>query len=278
MKGKTVVVTGATGGIGGATARGVAERGATTVLVARDPERGEALRAAIARATGNPRVHLFVADLSSLAAVRAVAAAIAADHPRIDVLVNNAATYTRKRKESVDGIELQWAVNHLATFLLTHSLLGPLTAGGARVVTVSSAAHRGARLRWDDLEMRRRYFGWAAYSATKLANLLFTRELARRMAGSGVTANALHPGVVATELLMGGFPPIRLLRRFLRTPEQGAATPIFLATSPTAEGVTGKYWIDCKQADPAPAALDDAAAARLWQWSERMTGITDAPP
>jgi NAD(P)-dependent dehydrogenase (short-subunit alcohol dehydrogenase family) len=280
MRGKTVVVTGATGGIGGATARGVAERGATVVLVARDPERGEALRAAIARATGNPRVRLFLADLSSLAAVRAVAGAIAADHPRIDVLVNNAATYTRRRKVSADGIELQWAVNHLAPFLLTRSLLAPLTAGGGRVVTVSSAAHRGARLRWDDLQMRRRYFGWAAYSATKLANLLFTRELARRMAGSGVTANALHPGVVATELLMGGFPPIRLLRRFLRTPEEGAATPVFLATSPAVEGITGRYWIDCKEAQPAAAALDDEAAARLWLWSERMTGIADAatPP
>lgn len=275
MKGKTVVVTGATGGIGGATARGVAERGATTVLVARDPESGEALRAGIARATGNPRVHLFVADLSSLAAVRAVAGDIAADHPRIDVLVNNAATYTRRRKVSADGIELQWAVNHLAPFLLTRSLLGPLAAGGARVVTVSSGAHRGARLRWDDLQMERRYFGWAAYSATKLANLLFTRELARRMAGSGVTANALHPGVVATELLMGGFPPIRLLRRFLRTPEEGARTPVFLATSPTVEGITGKYWIDCEEAQPSAAALDDEAAARLWLWSERMTG---APP
>jgi NAD(P)-dependent dehydrogenase (short-subunit alcohol dehydrogenase family) len=280
MRGKTVVVTGATGGIGGATARGVAERGATVVLVARDPERGEALRAAISRATGNPRVRLFLADLSSLAAVRAVAGAIAADHPRIDVLVNNAATYTRRRNVSADGIELQWAVNHLAPFLLTRSLLGPLTAGGGRVVTVSSAAHRGARLRWDDLQMRRRYFGWAAYSATKLANLLFTRELARRMAGSGVTANALHPGVVATELLMGGFPPIRLLRRFLRTPEEGAATPVFLATSPAVEGITGRYWIDSKEAQPAAAALDDEAAARLWLWSERMTGIADAatPP
>ena len=268
MEGKVCVVTGATGGIGAATARALAARGAAVLLVAGDAARGGALREEIARAAGNERVRLVRADLSSQAEVRAAAAEIAAAHPRVDVLVNNAAVYTRKRSETVDGIETQWAVNHLAPFLLTQLLMDRLRA--ARVVNVSSEAHRGARIPWDDMQMRRRYFGWGAYGATKLANILFTRELARR-AGGGIAADALHPGVVATELLMRGFPPIRLFRRFLKTPEQGASTPIFLATSTEAEGVTAKYWIDERPADPAPAALDDDAARRLWEWSEEMT-------
>jgi NAD(P)-dependent dehydrogenase (short-subunit alcohol dehydrogenase family) len=273
MDGKVCVVTGATGGIGGATARGLAARGATVLLVARDAVRGEAMRESIARETGNERVRLVRADLSSQAEVRAAAAEIAAAHPRVDVLVNNAAVYTRKRAESVDGIELQWAVNHLAPFLLTHLLLDRLrAAGGARVITVSSGAHRGRFIPWNDMEMRRRYFGWRTYGVTKLANLLFTRELARRE--SGIIAHAMHPGVVATELLMRGFPPIRLFRRFLKTPEEGAATVVFLATSPEAAKSTGKFWIDERPAEPDPAALDDEAARRLWGWSEEMVGVT----
>lgn len=273
MEGKVCVVTGATGGIGGATARGLAARGATVLLVARDTVRGEALRESIARETGNGRVRLLRADLSSLAEVRAAAAEIAAAHPRVDVLVNNAAAYTRKRAESVDGIELQWAVNHLAPFLLTHLLLDRLrAAGGARVVTVSSQAHQGRHIPWDDMEMRRRYFGWRTYGVTKLANLLFTRELARRE--SGIAAHAVHPGVVATELLMRGFPPVRLFRRFLKTPEEGARTVLFAATSPEAGRSSGKYWIDERTADPDPAALDDEAAGRLWRWSEERVGAS----
>ena len=273
MRGKVCVVTGATGGIGAATARGLAQRGATVLLVARDAVRGGALREEIARATGNERVHLFRADLSSRAQVRAVAREIAAAHPRVDVLVNNAGAYTFRRRESVDGVEMQWAVNHLAPFLLTRLLMEPLrAAGAARVIAVSSEAHRLARLPWGDMQQRRRYFGLRAYAVTKLANILFTRELARRTAGTGITASALHPGVVATEILLGGFPPLRLFRRFLRTHEQGASTPIFLASSPEAEGVTGKYWIDERPADPSPAALDDDAARRLWEWSEEMVG------
>ena len=273
MEGKVCVVTGATGGIGGATARGLAARGATVLLVARDAVRGEALRASIARETGNGNVRLLRAELSSLAEVRAAAAEIAAAHPRVDVLVNNAAVYTRKRAESVDGMELQWAVNHLAPFLLTHLLLDRLrAAGGARVVTVSSQAHQGRQIPWDDMEMRRRYFGWRAYGVTKLANLLFTRELARRECG--IAAHAVHPGVVATELLMRGFPPIRLFRRFLKTPEEGARTVLFSATSAEAGRSSGKYWIDERTADPDPAALDDEAARQLWGWSEERVGVS----
>ncbi|MBD0320735.1 MAG: SDR family NAD(P)-dependent oxidoreductase [Gemmatimonadetes bacterium] len=272
MEDKVCVVTGATGGFGGATARALASRGATVLLVARDAVRGGALREEIARATGNDRVRLVRADLSSQAEVRAAAAEIAA-YPRVDVLVNNAAVYTRKRSETVDGIETQWAVNHLAPFLLTRLLMDRLrAAGAARVVNVSSEAHRGARIPWADMQMRQRYFGWGAYGVTKLANILFTRELARRE--TGIVAHALHPGVVATELLMRGFPPIRLFRRFLKTPEQGASTSIFLATSPEAARSTGKYWIDARPANPAPAALDDDAARRLWEWSEGVARVS----
>ena len=273
MEEKVCVVTGATGGIGGATARGLAARGATVLLVARDAARGEALRESIARETGNGRVRLVRADLSSQAEVRAAAAEVAAAYPRVDVLVNNAAVYTRQRAESVDGIELQWAVNHLAPFLLTHLLLDRLrAAGGARVVTVSSGAHQGRLIPWHDMQMTRRYFGWRTYGVTKLANLLFTRELARRE--RGLIAHAVHPGVVATELLMRGFPPIRLFRRFLKTPEEGAATVLFLATSPDAARSSGEYWIDERRADPHPAARDDQAARRLWRWSEERVGAS----
>jgi len=269
MDGKVCVVTGATGGIGGATARGLAERGATVLLVVRDRVRGDALRQEIARVAGKGRAELFLADLSYLAEVRRVAAEITAAHPRLDVLVNNAAVYTGRRHESVDGIETQWAVNHLAPFLLTALLLEPLRAAGrARVVTVSSEAHRGARIPWDDMGLRRRYFGWRAYGITKLANLLFTRELARRLRGTGVTANALHPGVVYTELLARGFPPVRLFKRFLKTHEEGARTSVFLASAPEVEGITGKYWIDERPAEPAPRARSDEDAGRLWAWSE----------
>ena len=274
MSGRVCVVTGASGGIGQAAALGLARRGATVALVARRADAGEAARAAVVRESGRTDVHLLMADLSAQAQVRQLAAEVAARFGKVDVLVNNAAVYTARRKTSEDGIEMQWAVNHLAPFLLTHLLMDALrAAGGARVVSLSSHAHRSARMDWEDLQMERRYRGYGMYARTKLANLLFTRELARRTAGTGITANAMHPGVVATRLLMNGFPPIRLVRRFLRTPEQGAATAVWLASSPDVAEVTGRYFKDEQPVDPAPAALDDEAARRLWRWSEEMTGI-----
>jgi len=275
MRGRVCVVTGANGGIGRATALALAAQGATVALVCRRADAGRAARDEIIRATGSDEVHLLLADLSAQAEVRRAAAELLGSFDRIHVLVNNAALYTRRRRVTVDGIEAQWAVNHLAPFLLTNLLLGRLTESApARVVTVSSNAHRDARLRWDDLTRERgRYRGLAMYSATKLANLLFTRELARRTLGSGVTANALHPGVVATELLLNGFPPLRLFRRFLRTPEQGAATAVHLAASPEVEGVTGEYFVDGRIVAPDPAARDDHDARRLWEASAAMTGL-----
>jgi len=275
MAGRVCVVTGASGGIGKAAAAGLAARGATVVLVVRSRERGEAARDEIARATGSRALHVVLADLSRQADVRRAADEVRTAVGAVHVLLNNAATYTARRKVTEDGIELQWAVNHLAPFLLTNLLMPALAAArSARVVTVSSNAHRSAVLRWDDVQMKRGFYrGLRQYCNTKLANLLFTRELARRAAGDGVTANALHPGVVATELLLGGFPPLRLVRRWMRTPEQGAATALYLATDPAVAGVTGEYFIDNRPVPPTPAATDDDSARRLWQLSEEMVGM-----
>ncbi|HEX7241050.1 MAG TPA: SDR family oxidoreductase [Longimicrobiaceae bacterium] len=274
MDGRVCVVTGATTGIGLATALGLARLGARVGIVGRNRERAEAARAAVAREAGPERVDLFLADLSSQAEVRRLAGELRARYGRLDVLVNNAAAYTRRRALTVDGIETQLAVNHLAPFLLTRLLLDPLRAGApSRVVTVSSEAHRGARLDWGDLQGERMYNGVRAYARSKLANLLFTRELARRTAGTGVTANAAHPGVVGTELLFGGWAPLRLLKPFLRTPEKGADTSVWLAASPEVEGVSGAYFRDRREIRPSEAALDDSAAARLWKASEELTGV-----
>ncbi|MBW3572685.1 MAG: SDR family oxidoreductase [Gemmatimonadetes bacterium] len=277
MEGCVCVVTGATGGIGQAAAMELARRGATTVLVARSAERAERTRAAVVRAAGHQRVGVVLADLSSQAQVRAAAGQIRDRWPAVHVLVINAGIYTRRRQESEDGIEMQLAVNHLAPFLLTRLLMEPLRAGApARVVAVSSGAHRYARPRWDDLQMRRGYHGLLQYCNTKLFNVLFTRELARRNPPPALAANALHPGVVATEILFGGWPPLRLFRRFMRTPEEGARTVVHLASSPQVAGVTGEYFVDERPSRVAPPALDEDAARRLWELSARLTGLDPA--
>ncbi|HEX8273236.1 MAG TPA: SDR family oxidoreductase [Longimicrobiaceae bacterium] len=274
MDGRTCVVTGANAGIGRATALALARMGARVGMVSRSRERGEAAREEVVRGSGGGAVDLFVADLSAQAQVRRLAAEIRERYDRLDVLVNNAAVYTAKRTLSPDGIELQLAVDHLAPFLLTRLLLDLLERSApARVVTVGSEAHRGVRLEWEDLQGERRYRGLRAYRMAKLANLLFTRELARRTAGTGVTANAVHPGVVGTELLFGGWGPLRLLKRFLRTPEQGARVIVRLASAPELEGVTGRYFRDEGEIRPSAAALDDEAARRLWRVSEELTGL-----
>lgn len=274
MAGKVCVVTGANAGIGRATAVALARMGARVGMVSRSRERGEAARAEVARESGSAAVELFVADLSVQAEVRRLAAEIRERCDRLDVLVNNAAVYARRRTLSPDGIELQLAVNHLAPFLLTRLLLELLERSApARVVTVSSEAHRAVALEWDDLQGERRYGGLRAYGAAKLANLLFTRELARRTAETGVAANAVHPGVVGTELLFGGWGPLRLLGRFMRTPAEGARVVVRAASAPELSGITGRYFRDEREIRPSAAALDDEAARRLWRVSEELTGL-----
>ena len=268
MAGRICVVTGATGGIGAATAAGLAGSGARVALVARSAERGAALQARLTREGGDAR--LFVADLATQADVRRLAAELAAAFPRIDVVVNNAGTFSWTRRRTNEDVELQWAVNHLAPYLLTR-LLMPRLGEDARVVNVSSNSHyQGAIDPRDPTGERRRYSGLRAYAATKLANVLFTRELSRR--APTVTVSALHPGVVATEILLGSFPPLRLLKHRMRTPEQGAETVIYLATAAEAAGRTGEYWQDERPREPSAAALDDVLARSLWEWSEAAVG------
>jgi NAD(P)-dependent dehydrogenase (short-subunit alcohol dehydrogenase family) len=240
----------------------------------RSRARGEAARERIRELTGSDTTHLVVADLSLQTEVRRAAAELRAAFPSLQVLVNNAAIYAGRRHLTAEGVELQWAVNHLAPFLLTRLLLPALTAGApARVITLSSNAHHSARWRWDDLEMAQgRYRGFTQYANTKLANVLFTRELARRTLGTGVSAWAVHPGVVGTQLLTRGFPPIRLVRRWLRTPEQGAATVVHLATCADPAAPSGSYFRDELPIEVSALARDPGAAPRLWELSEARVG------
>jgi NAD(P)-dependent dehydrogenase (short-subunit alcohol dehydrogenase family) len=275
MEGRVCVVTGATAGIGQATAAALAGMGATVVLVARNANKARATREVIVRSAGHARVETVIADLGVQAQVRAAAEEIRTRYPAIHVLVNNAAIYTKTRQETPDGMEMQLAVNHLAPFLLTHLLLDALRAGGpARVVTVSSEAHHRASFSWDDIQMRRKYGALRAYCNAKLFNILFTRELARRVPAVEVTANAMHPGVVGTALLFGGWAPLRLLKPFIRTAEEGARTAIYLASSPDIAGITGEYFKDEKPRHPSRAAQHDESARRLWQVSAELTGLT----
>ena len=272
MAGKSVLVTGGTGGIGQATATGLAALGARVGITGRDQARAEAAAAGIRAATGSPAVDVFAADLSVQAGVRRLAAQVADTYPRLDVLVNNAGGFWAHRHVTADGLERTFALNHLAPFLLTSLLLDRLTASTpARIVTVSSAAHASGRIDFGDLQGERNYSGQRAYSQSKLANVMFTYELARRLEGTAVTATVCHPGVVRTsfgaedQAHMAGM--IRVARLFMKTPAQGAITPVYLASSPQVEGVTGRYYANRKPKASSKASYDTAAAARLWQAS-----------
>jgi NAD(P)-dependent dehydrogenase (short-subunit alcohol dehydrogenase family) len=279
MAGKVCVVTGASSGIGLETALALAERGARIVLVCRSRQRGEeALRQVRARA-GRDDARLVIADLASQAEIRRAAGEILAAEPRLDVLVNNAGIVNLAREVTVDGIEAVFAVNHLAYFLLTNLLLDRLRESGhARIVNVSSNAHKFGRFDLEDLQFERRKFGWgAAYGQSKLCNLLFTRELAKRLAGSGVTVNAVHPGAVATRLAQnnGWFARTltTLIGPLIRSAAKGAETSVYLASSPEVERVSGRYFSDCREIPTSAAAQDDATAARLWELSARLTEL-----
>lgn len=282
LQGKTCLITGVTQGIGRVAAREIARLGPNMVLVARDRRRGAEVVEEV-KAAGSPQVELIVADLSSQAEVRRAAAEFLARHDRLHILVNNAGAVFGERKLSADGLEMTFALNHLGYFLLTQELLDVLKASApARIVNVASDAHSRARLDFDDLQCEKSYGqgGFQAYGRSKLANILFTRELAQRLQGTGVTANSLHPGVVATGFGSDGGALLRfglwLSRPFFRTPEEGAKTTIHLAISPEVEGVTGKYFANSRETRPRPHALDDAAAKRLWQVSEDLVSRSAA--
>ena len=279
MQGKICLVTGATSGIGRVTAQALAQQGATVVLVGRHPERTTATVSSIQQATGNPHVESLLADLSAQAQERQLAAEFQQRFPHLDVLLNNAGAFFSKRHVSVDGIEMTLALNHLAYFLLTHLLLDTLKATpAARIVNVSSDAHRKAQFDFTNPQGAQRYRGWPAYCQSKLANLLFTYELARRLAGTGITANAVHPGFVATGFGHNNRGLVALgvwLAQFTAlSPEQGAESLIYLATSPEMAGVTGTYFVKKRAVESSAASYDQAAAQRLWQLSTELTGLS----
>lgn len=275
LDGQVALVTGATNGIGRVTAREFARMGARTLIVARDPGRGEEAAREIREATGAP-AEVLVADLSSRDQVRSLAGEVRDRAGRLDLLVNNAGAIFAERRLSADGVEMTLALNHLAYFQLTLELLPLLrVAPEGRIVNVSSVAHERGSIDFEDLQGERRYGMWKAYAQSKLANVLFTRELARRLSGTGITANALHPGAIASgfgrnhpgffgKLVAVGAP-------FLASPEKGARTTLHVATAPGLRGVTGRYFSSCKERAPSRAALDDDSALRLWQISEAMT-------
>ena len=282
VAGRQVLITGATNGIGLAAAQALAARGARLAIVARNEARARDAVARIAAAGGSgAKVDVLLADLSSQASVRRLAADTLDRYPRLDVLVNNAGAMFATRQLTDDGIEATWAVNHLAPFLLTTLLLERLEdSAPARIVTTASDAHKGAHIPFDDLGARHSYRarGFRRYGESKLANILFTAELARRLAGTGVTANCFHPGLVASGFnrnngwLLSAV--MTLIKPFSRSPEKGAETLVWLVDSPDVAGETGGYYVDRRLAAPSPAARDVEAARRLWQVSEEQTRST----
>ena len=291
MNNKVCIVTGANSGIGLETARALAQQQARVVMVCRNQQKGEAAQLDIQQSTGNREVHLYLADLSSQASIRSFAGTFKQQFKTLDVLVNNAGVFLPGREETKDGIEKTFAVNHLAYYLLTHLLLDLLTATeNARVVNVSSDAHRGGgALDFDDLELERGYTGYKAYARSKLANILFTTEMARRLdiahPRKRPTVNCLHPGVVATNITTGktgifamGF---NLFKAFFLNPARGAQTSVYLATDDAVSQTTGRYFEKCKPAAPSREEQDREAAKRLYDISAKLTGlegITDRTP
>ncbi len=282
ISGKSVLITGGNSGIGKATAQELARRGAGVMITARDRAKGQAAAAEIRKSTG-AEIEVGDLDLSRLDSVREFASAYTADHDRLDVLINNAGVMAGKRQETADGNEWTFGVNHLGPFLLTNLLTDLLVASSpARVITVSSQVHQSRKkgLDFEDLHMTSGYSSSKAYAASKLANILFTVELDRRLRDSEVSATALHPGVVATSFGQGPEGPMwirrlmPLIKPVIRTPHKGAATSVFLAGADTRSLDNGIYWTDCKPKEPIPAATNGAAAARLWAVSEELVGLT----
>jgi len=275
MTGKTSLITGGNSGIGKATALGLARMGATVIIVSRDKERGEVALADIIAKSGNQNLELMLADMSSQDSVRRLASDFKARHEMLHLLVNNAGVYLTRRITTVDGLESTFATNHLGPFLLTSLLLDLLKASApSRIVNVSSDAHNGAKVDFEDLQGEKKFSGWHAYGQSKLAMILFTHELAKRLDGTGVTVNSAHPGVVRTNfannngLVTFGF---RLMRPFFISPKSAAKRILYVATSPDLGGVTGKYFTKMHEAKSSRESYDDDSAKRLWQTSKQLT-------
>jgi retinol dehydrogenase-14 len=285
LRGRTALITGASAGIGLEAAVAIARMGAEVVMVARDRARGEAALRAVRERSGSQTVSLLLCDLGSQASVRALASAFRAAHPRLHILINNAGGVSTERRQTVDGIEETFAVNHLGPFLLTNLLLDVVEKSApARIVNVASTGHYRGSLDFDDLGFARGgYWIMRAYSRSKLANVVFTRDLARRLANKNVTVTSLHPGAVATNIWAGApgwaKPLLAVAKRlFMITPEEGGSRVVFLATSPDVEGKTGGYYENNVEREPARLALDDEVAARLWAVSAQLTGLSGMTP
>ena len=279
MHGKICLVTGATSGIGQMTATALAAQGAELIITGRNQLKTEQTARQIKSETGNQAVHYLLADFSDLRQVRDLASSFKERYSRLDVLVNNAGAYFNTRHQTPYGVEITLLVNHLAPFLLTNLLLDTIKASGpSRIVNVSSDAHQYDTMNFDDLSFRRGYFGMKAYARSKLANILFTYELARRLDAGVVTVNALHPGHVATDIFKTNFsfvgPALKWVMGFFAlTPTQGADNTIYLASSPAVSGTTGKYFVERQAVQSAPISYDEKISSRLWELSERLTSI-----
>lgn len=279
MQGKVCMVTGATSGIGKATALGLAQMGATVVMVSRDRARGEAAQSEIKTKSGNNAVDLLIADLSSQQSIRQLAENFKRNYTQLHVLINNAGVFMLTRRETVDGLEMTFAVDYLAPFLLTNLLLDVLKASApARIVNVSSESHEAGYIKMDDLQAKKGYRPMRVYGQSKLALVLFTYELARRLQGTGVTANCLHPGLVATNIAQRNLWPIartaaKLVLFFGISPEEGAKTSIYLASSPDVEGVTGKYFVKSIPKRSTPISYDESLQQQLWEKSAKLVNL-----
>lgn len=278
LQSKICLVTGANSGIGKAAALGLAKTGAVVALLCRDENRGRTAQEQIKAESGNNSIELFTADLSSQASIRRFSGEFHKKHDRLHVLVNNAGTFSSARHVTVDGLEQTFAVNYLARFLLVSLLLDLLKNGApSRIIDVSGAYHAKGRLDFDNLQLEKGYGGARANNQTKLANVLFTYQLAKKLEGDRITVNTLHPGTVATDLIMkdpgtSAFMKLlyRFFKRFMKTPEQGAATIVYLATSPEVEGITGKYFVNKRAVPSSGLSNDRELGAKLWQTSEAI--------
>ncbi|TMI07536.1 SDR family oxidoreductase [Candidatus Bathyarchaeota archaeon] len=279
MKDKVVMVTGANSGIGKAASLALAKMGATIVMVARSKERGEAARSEIIRKSQNNAVDLLLADLSSLKSVRILASEFQKKYSQLHVLINNAGLFNQRRRVSADGYENTFATNYLAPFLLTNLQLDLLKASApSQIINVSSVGHYNGHINFDDLTLENDYGGWKAYGQSKLALVLFTHELAKKLQGTGVTVNAVHPGTVATNIWSRPLGPVGFImalpKMFMTSPEQGAETIVYLASSPDAKGLNGEYVEKRKVKKSSDESYDEEIAQRLWDVSAKLTRLS----